>query len=173
MTQTIQRPERTESVDYYFTYIDQVPAGDIRSILETQARDTSEMLRSISDEASLHRYAPEKWSIREVVSHINDAERVFVFRAFWFARGYDSALPSFDQDIAIRNANADQRPWHDHIDEFDSIRAATRTLFSSLPDEAWSARGVASGNPVSVRALAFITAGHVAHHVRLLREKYL
>ena len=77
MTQTIERPERTESADYYFTYIDQVPAGDIRTILETQARDTVAMLRSISDEASLGRYAPDKWSIREVVSHINDAERVF------------------------------------------------------------------------------------------------
>lgn len=173
MTQTIERPERTESADYYFTYIDQVPAGDIRTILETQARDTVAMLRSISDEASLSRYASDKWSIREVVSHINDAERVFSFRAFWFARCFDSALPSFDQTVAVSTANADQRPWHEHVDEFDSIRAATLTLFSSLPDDAWSRRGVASGNPFSVRALAFVTAGHVAHHIRILREKYL
>ena len=88
MTQTIERPDRTESADYYFTYIDKVPAGDIRDF-ETQAGETSAMLRSISDDASLGRYAPDKWSIREVVSHINDAERVFSFRAFWFARGYD------------------------------------------------------------------------------------
>ena len=140
MTQAIERPERAESADYYFTYIDQVPQGDIRTILETQARDTVAMLRSISDDASLGRYAPDKWSIREVVSHINDAERVFSFRAFWFARAFDSALPSFDQNTAVATANADQRPWHSHVDEFESIRAATRSLFSSLPDDAWSRR---------------------------------
>ena len=173
MTQTIERPERTEAVDYYFTYIDQVPAGDIRAILDTQTRDAAAELRAISDDASLRKYAPDKWSIREVVSHINDAERAFTFRAFWFARGFDSALPSFDQNIAVATANADQRPWQSHVDEFDSIRAATQTLFSSLPDEAWSRRGVASGNPFSVRALAFVTVGHVAHHMRILRERYL
>jgi len=173
MTQTIERPDRTESADYYFTYIDQVPPGDIRKILATQAGEIGAMLRSISDDASLGRYAPDKWSIREVVSHVNDAERVFTFRAFWFARGYDSALPSFDQDVAVKTANADQRAWHEHVDEFDSIRAATVALFSSLPDEAWSRRGIASGNPFSVRALAYVTAGHVAHHIRILRERYL
>ena len=125
MTQTIERPERTEAVDYYFTYIDQVPAGDIRAILDTQARDVAAELRAISDETSLRRYAPDKWTIREVVSHLNDAERAFTFRAFWFARGFDSPLPSFDQDVAVRGANADQRTWHEHIDEFDSIRAAS------------------------------------------------
>jgi hypothetical protein len=173
MTQTIERPERTEAVDYYFTYIDQVPAGDIRAILDTQARDVAAELRAISDETSLRRYAPDKWTIREVVSHLNDAERAFTFRAFWFARGFDSALPSFDQDVAVRSANADQRGWHEHIDEFDSIRAASLALFSSLTDGAWSRRGVASGNEFSVRALAFVTAGHVAHHMRILRERYL
>ena len=173
MTQTIERPERTEAVDYYFTYIDQVPAGDIRAILDTQARDVSAELRAISDETSLRRYAQDKWSIREVVSHLNDAERAFTFRAFWFARGFDSPLPSFDQDVAVRGANADQRTWHEHIDEFDSIRAASLALFSGLTNEAWARRGVASGNEFSVRALAFVTAGHVAHHMRILRERYL
>jgi hypothetical protein len=168
----IQRPERAEAVDYYFTYIDQVPAGDIRTILETQGRDTAETLREIADDRSLHRYAPDKWSIREVVGHINDAERAFTFRAFWFARGFDSPLPSFDQDIAVKMSNADQRSWHSHVDEFDSIRAASLALFSSLPDEAWERRGVASGNAFSVRALAYITAGHVTHHMRILKERY-
>ena len=173
MTQLLQRPERTEAVDYYFTYIDQVPAGDIKTILATQARETSAMLRSIADDRSLHRYAPNKWSVRETVGHINDAERVFTFRAFWFARGFDLALPSFDQDVAVAGSNADARSWHSHVDEFDSIRAATLTLFSSLPEEAWSRTGLASGNSFSVRALAFIVAGHVAHHVRILRERHL
>ena len=111
MTQTIERPERTEAVDYYFTYIDKVPAGDIRAILDTQGRDVVAELRAISDETSLRRYAPDKWSIREVVSHLNDAERAFTFRAFWFARGLDSALPSFDQDVAVRGANDISPVW--------------------------------------------------------------
>jgi hypothetical protein len=166
-------PDRTEAADYYFTYIDQVPAGDICQVLASQAGEALAAFRSISPERSLHRYAPEKWSIREVVSHINDAERVFAFRAFWFARGFDTALPSFDQNVAIATAAADGRPWEGHIEEFQTIRAASVTLFRNLPADAWMRHGVASGNPFTVRALAYITAGHVAHHLRLLRERYL
>jgi len=173
MTQTIHPPDRTEAAEYYFTYIDQVPSGDIKTVLETQSRETTALFQTISDEDSLRRYAPDKWSIRQVVSHINDAERVFSFRAFWFARGFDSPLPSFDQNIAISTANADERPWQSHIAEFGEIRSATQALFASLPDDAWSRRGVASGNPFTVRALAYTVAGHVAHHVRILHERYL
>jgi hypothetical protein len=170
---TIDRPERTEAAEYYFTYIDQVPAGDIRTILHTQRAETIDLLRRIPEERSLHRYAPGKWSIREVVSHLNDAERLFVFRALWFARGFDTPLPSFDQDIAIAGARANERPLSGHISEFESVRAATVAFFRHLPDEAWTRRGIASGNPFTVRALAYIGAGHVAHHARILRERYL
>jgi len=155
------------------TYISQVPDGDIRRTLETQETDTLQLLRGISEERSLHKYAAGKWTIREVVSHINDTERMFVFRAMWFARGFDSALPSFDQEIAIRGAAADARTLASHVEEFRAVRAGTVTLFRNLPDEAWTRRGVASGNPFTVRALAYIAAGHLAHHVRLLRERYL
>jgi hypothetical protein len=172
MTQSIHQPDRTEAAEYYFTYINQVPSGDITTVLETQSREIVALLESISDGDSLRRYAPDKWSIRQVVSHINDAERVFSFRAFWFARGFDSPLASFDQNSAISTANVNQRSWHSHIAEFSAIRSATHALFTGLPDEAWSRRGVASGNPFSVRALAFVTAGHVAHHMRILRERY-
>ena len=129
--------------------------------------------RCISDERSRHRYAPDKWSIREVLGHINDTERLFAFRAFWFARGLPEPLPSFDQDIAAAHAGADDRSWSAHIDEFRSVRAATLALFQHLPPDAWTRRGVASDMPFTVRALAFIAAGHVAHHARLLRERYL
>lgn len=173
MTQTIQPPDRTEAAEYYFTYIDQVPSGDIATVLEIQSRETVAFLRSISDADSLRRYASDKWSIRQVVSHINDAERVFSFRAFWFARGFDSPLPSFDQNSAISTANVNQRSWDSHVAEFSAIRSATQALFAGLPDEAWSRRGIASGNPFTVRALAYTVAGHVAHHVRILRERYL
>ncbi len=169
----MNRPDRSEAAEYYLTYINQVPAGDIGQILEAQEPDSVQLLRGIQEERSLHRYAPGKWSIREVVSHMNDTERMFVFRALWFARGFDSPLPSFDQDIAIRGAVADDRPLSSHVEEFRAVRAATLALFRHLPTDAWMRRGIASGNPFTVRALAYITAGHVAHHVRLLRERYL
>ena len=169
----VSAPERAETAEYYHRYIDQVPAGDIRDVLEHQLGDASSMLEAISEEQSLHRYAPGKWSIREVVAHINDTERLFTFRAFWFARALGEPLPSFDQDIAASHAGADDRPWRSHLDEFRAVRAATIALFLNLPAEAWTRRGVASGNPFTVRALAYIAAGHVAHHLRLLREQYL
>ena len=169
----ISSPDRSEAAEYYFTYIDKVPAGDIRRVLADQAGVTLRLLRGISDERSLHRYAPGKWSIREVVSHLNDAERVFSFRAFWFARGFDIPMPSYDQDAGMPFAMADERSWDSHLDEFAAIRAATVALVDSLPDAAWDRRGIASGMPVSVRALAYICAGHVAHHLDLLRSRYL
>jgi hypothetical protein len=166
-------PDRTEAADYYFTYIDKVGSGDIRDILDAQLPETLDLLQSISDEQSLRRYAAEKWSIRQVVSHVNDAERLFVFRALWFARGFDSSLPSFDQNTAVSAAGADERSWHSHVEEFRAVRSSTLAFFRNLPAEAWTRRGVASGHPFSVRALAYITAGHVVHHATILRQRYL
>ena len=169
----IAPPDRTEAGEYYFRYIDLVPAGDICEVLETQGRETLALLRGIGPDASLTRYAPDKWSIRGVLSHLNDTERLFVFRAFWFARGFDSPLPSFDQGVAAASAAADGRTWTSLVDEFAAVRAATVTFFQALPEDAWTRRGIASGNPFSVRALAFLTAGHVTHHLTILREHYL
>ena len=173
MPDTSALPDRTEAAEYYFTYINVVPRGDILAILDAQLPGTLSLLRTIDDERSLHRYAPGKWSIREVVSHLNDTERLFVSRAFWFARGFDSALPSFDQEVAVRHAGADDRDWASHIDEFAAVRAATLAFLRGLPTDAWQRRGIASDNPFTVRALAFIAAGHVEHHVRVLKERYL
>lgn len=171
MTATV--PDRTEAADYYFTYIDQVRAGEITDVLRRQLDETLAFLHAIPDDRSRHRYAPDKWSIREVLGHVNDTERLFVVRALWFARALDTPLPSFDQHVATANAAADGRSWRSHVDEFRTIREATLAFFAHLPAEAWMRRGVASDNPFTVRALAFITAGHVAHHVRMLRERYL
>ena len=170
---TTTAPERTEAAEYYFTYIDQVAAGDIRRILETQSAETLAFLETISDERSLHRYAPGKWSIREVIGHVNDTERLFAFRAFWFARGLDEPLPSFDQDVAAAAAGSDERAWASHIDEFRAVRGATLAFFRDLDEPAWDRRGVASGYSFTVRALAYIIAGHLEHHTRILRERYL
>ncbi len=165
-------PDRSEAADYYFKYIDQVPAGDVRERLAAQVDEVRSVLQRITAEKSLYRYAPEKWSIRDVVNHLSDTERVFSFRAFWFARGFDSPLPSFDEGPAAAAAGADTRAWDDLIAEFAAIRAATSALFGSLPEGAWARRGIASGNSFSVNALAYMSVGHVNHHLKLLRERY-
>jgi len=166
--------DRTEAAEYYYTYIDQVPKGeDIRRIIDTQLGNTLSALHAIPESKSLHRYAPDKWSIRQVVGHINDTERMFVFRALWFARSLGSELPSFDQDVAMAAVRFDDRLLSDLVDEFHAVRESTARCFRSLPDDAWAKRGIASGKPFTVRALAYITAGHVEHHVRMLRERYL
>jgi hypothetical protein len=167
------RPERTEAAEYYFTYIDVVPDGDICAQLRAQGNEALAMCHAIGEQHSLHRYAPGKWSIREVLGHLNDCERLFVFRAMWFARGFDSPLPSFDQHVAVTAAASDAQPWGHHVDEFRSVRASTAAFFEHLPPEAWDRRGIASDNPFTVRALAYIAVGHVTHHLRILRERYL
>jgi DinB family protein len=169
----MSRPGPTEAAAYYFTYIDRIPQDDIVGVMESQLDDVGKILASISEEKSLHRYAPEKWTIRQVLSHLNDAERAFSFRALWFGRGFHEPLASFDQNISVNAARADEYSWTSHVDEFRDIRRATLALFRKLPGEAWGRSGVASGNPVTVRALAYIIAGHVSHHVAILQERYL
>src|SRR5690348_10021798 len=139
----IAAPDRSEAAPYYFGYIDLVPPGDICQVLDAQASETVTLYTGISEERSLYRYAPGKWSIREVLGHLNDTERLFVSRAFWFARGFDSPLPSFDQNVAISTAGADQRSLKSHVDEFDAVRAATIAFFRNLPAAAWERRGIA------------------------------
>jgi hypothetical protein len=169
----IAPPERGETSAYYHGYIDQAGEGDILALMAAQRTQANAFLREIDEERSLHRYAPDKWSICQVLSHINDSERVFAYRALWFARGFDSTLPSFDPETAVAGAQADARPWSSHIDEFDAIRASTLAFFQALPPEAWMRHGIASDNPFTVRALAYILVGHANHHLRVLRERYL
>jgi hypothetical protein len=166
-------PQRNEAVPYYFTYIDRLTSDDVAGTLESQLAEAMAFLPSIGEEKSLHRYAPEKWSIRQVLNHVNDAERLFVSRALWFARGFDSALPSFDQDVAAAGARADEFPWANHVEEFRAVRLATLSFVRNLPGDAWARSGVASGNSFTVRALAFIVAGHYEHHLAMVRERYL
>lgn len=166
-------PDRSEAAPYYFRYIDRISSDDILGVLESQLKETVSFLSGISEEKSLHRYAPEKWTIRQVLNHVNDCERVFLSRAFWFARRFDTPLPSFDQDASAAASGANEVSWAAHVEEFRVIRLATLAFFRNLPEEAWSRSGIASGNPFSVRALAYIIAGHVAHHASILRERYL
>ncbi len=158
---------------YYQTYIQLVPDGDIVHTLQTQHAAIEGLLRGVSEEQAASRPAPGEWSIKEVLLHLIDAERLFCFRALWFARGEQSALPGMESNpwVAITNANA--RPLPDLLAEFSHVRAATVHLFAALDEVAWLRQGEASGSPISVRALAWIIAGHELHHNHSLREKYL
>ena len=167
------RPQLTEAADYYFKYIDLVKGDEIVPAFKEQMGQTLEFLKGISEEQSLHAYEPGKWTIREVWNHVNDGERLFLSRAFWFARGFQDAMPSFDQDVAVQAAHANNTSWAQLVNEFQTVRAATISFFDAMPDEAWSRSGVASDSPVTVRALAYIIGGHVTHHVNALRERYL
>lgn len=171
MPSTIPAP--TEAPEYYFRYINLVPHEDVQSVLAAQQTEMQALFHRISEEQSTYRYAPDKWSIRQVVGHLNDCERLFAFRALWFARGFDSSLPSFDQEIAARHDASADRPWSSVIDEFHAIRASTLSLFRFLPPDAWSRRGMVASYEFTVRALAHIIAGHVIHHANLLKERYL
>ena len=165
-------PERTEATPYYFTYIDRIISADIVSRLESQLDEVSTFLSGISEEKSLYRYAPGKWTIREVVGHMIDAERVFAYRALSFARGEGAALPSFDENEWAATSNAGGRTLKELVDEFAVVRAATLALFHGFSDKGFARSGVASNNHITVRAIAYIVAGHEHHHVNILRERY-
>lgn len=167
------RPGPEEAAPYYFRYIDRVPGDDVLRVLESQLEETLPFLEGVSEERSLLRYAPEKWTIRQVLNHVNDCERVFLFRAFWFARGFESPLPSFDQEVSAEAAAASEHSWAAHVEDFRAVRSSTLSFFRDLPPDAWARSGIASENPFSVRALAYIIGGHVAHHTAILRERYL
>lgn len=167
------RPQENEAAPYYFTYINQVTGDDASGVIESQLEESLRFFSGISEGKSLYRYAPEKWSIRQVLNHVTDTERAFAFRALWFARGFEAPLPSYDQNIAASGAAADQISWAAHVEEFRRVRLSTISLFENMPGEAWPRSGIASDSRFTVRALAYIIAGHLTHHVTILRERYL
>ena len=142
--------------------------------------NTVAFLSDISKINHLHRYAPDKWSMIELRNHVNDTERVFLFRTLWFARGFTEPLPSYDQEVGVAAAHADEFDWANHVEEFRASRLATLAFFRNLPpenredaQEVWNRTGIASGNPFTVRSLAYILAGHLDHHLSILKERYL
>jgi hypothetical protein len=166
------RPAQSEAAPYYFKYIDRITDPDVVQVLEAQLPAALDYLGGFSEEGSLHRYESGKWSVREVVGHLGDCERLFLGRAFWFARGFSSALPSFDQETCVSAAQADAVAWADHVEDLRHVRLGTLSFFRNLPPDAWGRGGVASDNPFTVRALAYIAAGHLEHHLAILRERY-
>jgi uncharacterized damage-inducible protein DinB len=167
------RPEANEYAPYYEKYVSLVPAGDIIETLQSQSADTLSLLRSVSEERASSRYEPGKWSVKEVVGHVIDTERIFAYRALRFARNDRTPLPGYEQDDYARAANFDARTLASLATDFERARAATIALFQSFDNDAWQRRGTANDNEVSVRALAHIIAGHELHHVGILRERYL
>ncbi len=167
------RPDSSEYAPFYATYVGHVPNGDIVETLATQHDATLALLRSLPEESGGRRYAPGKWSVREVIGHVSDAERIFSYRALRFARGDETPLASFDENAYVANASFDDHPLSSLIDELEAVRRATVLLFASLNATEWMRTGVASKNAMSVRALAWVAAGHELHHVGLLKTRYL
>jgi len=167
------RPEPNEAAPYYKGYIDRVTSDDVVSFLENQLEDIVGFLGGISEAQSLLRYEPGKWSMRQLLNHVNDGERIFLFRALWFARGFPDPLPGYEQDIGVAGAGADDVSWSVQVEEFRSIRLATLAFFRNLPAEAWMRSGIANESSATVRAIAYIIAGHVAHHAEILKQRYL
>lgn len=172
MTVAIPRPAATEYAPNYGGYVSRVPEGDLIGLLETQRRETQSLLAGLTEAQALHRYAPGKWSVKEVIGHVADSERVFCYRAMRFARGDQTPLPGFDENLYAPAGRFDARPLSDLAAELDAVRRATLALLRSFDVEALARRGTANGKEVSVRALAYIIAGHERHHLAILRERY-
>jgi uncharacterized damage-inducible protein DinB len=170
---TIERPQADEYYDYYGRYIAKVPDGGLISLLREQAVETVTMLQDLTPQQANHAYAPGKWTVKEVVGHISDAERIFAYRALRIARNDPTPLTTFDENAYVANGNFSSRSLPDLLEELQVVRASTIHLAKSMDPETLSRRGTASGHAISVRALFYIIAGHERHHADLLRERYL
>ena len=173
MTTPTQRPETNEYAPFYAGYVSLVPETDILKVLRDQAVEYKDFVSSIGPEKAVFRYAPEKWSISELLGHIADAERVFSFRAMTFARGDSNALPGFDENEYVRQANFDQASLDDLMLEFLALREGNVRMLARLNEDAWMRSGISNNNSITVRALAYIMAGHVRHHLNVMKERYL
>ena len=168
-----QRPGAGEYDPYYQKYIDRVPDDDIRALLRVQLTDTLALLRPLTEERGNFRYGPDKWTIKQVIGHLIDAERIFVYRALRFARADQTELAGFDENTYVPAGAFDQRTLESLLREFEAVRAATAAFFHGLAPEAWTRIGTANNSPMSVRALAYVVAGHELHHRELLQTRYL
>ena len=168
----IARPEPGEYAAYYDTYISLVQGDNILVALDEQRRQMMLLLCGRDEADGDFRYAPDKWSAKEVMGHVNDAERVFAYRALRIARGDQTPMEGFEQDDYVRNGPFAQRSISDLVEDYIGVRRATLSLLRNLDEAAWMRRGIANKNEVSVRALAYIIAGHELHHRRILEEKY-
>lgn len=166
------RPTANDYAGHFARYIDLVPEEDVLPALDGQASETQRLLSRIDETQAAFRYAPDKWSLKQVIGHITDAERVFGYRALCFARGETQPLPGFDENVYVDNARFDDWKLGDLAEQFALTRRAHVVMLRNLPAEAWERRGVASSHEITVRALAYAIVGHERHHLRVLRERY-
>ena len=167
------RPDPGRMPEYYHRYINQVKENDLMSALRNNTSSFVSLLKTIPVEKQDHRYAEGKWTIKEVLQHIIDIERVFTYRALRFARRDDTPLPGFDEKVFAANANADKRNWDELVDEFTSLRKATELMFGSFDDGQLESTGTASNVSMYVLGVGYIVVGHCEHHLAILKEKYL
>jgi len=168
------RPEPNEYAPFFGGYIAKAQAvEDPVAALEAQLDEVLALLRPLDVEKQLHRYAPGKWSIKEVINHLTDAERIFSYRAMRVARKDQTPLPAFDENTYVSAAESEKVEWDSLLKEFELVRRSTIQMLRNLPEAAWIRIGLASGAPISVRAMVLIIYGHVAHHLGILRERYL
>lgn len=166
-------PDPSEYVPYYGRYTSLVTESDILAAMGQQIRKTQALLQGLSEEKGDYRYAPGKWSVKELVGHVLDCERIFAYRALRFARNDRTPLPGFEQDDYVANASFDLYSLQDLAAEFEQVRQTNISFFRHLQDTAWLRPGLANGNEISVRALAFIIVGHERHHMNILQTRYL
>jgi hypothetical protein len=170
---TIRKPETSEYNQYYETYISLIDGGDLLGTLEEQMRETRDLFAGFPEERGSYAYAEGKWTVKEVISHLLDGERIFGYRLLRISRGDATPIEGFEQDDYIENSHANERTFNDMLCELGDLRAANLRLMSSLDESDWQRMGTASGSPVSARAIAFIMAGHIKHHLNIVRERYL
>lgn len=169
----MNRPEKNEYAEYYERYVSLVAENDVVDVLEKQSAELLELFKSITEERSLYAYSEGKWTIKEVIGHLTDGERIFAYRALRISRADKTPIEGFEQDGYIENSNFNHTPLADLIAELLAVRRANLIFFKNLTADAWQRAGTASENTVSVRALAYIMAGHIRHHVNILKERYL
>lgn len=169
----IPRPGTDEFTPYYGRYIEKVGGTDALAALTAQRASTASFLASIPESRASYRYAPGKWSLREIIGHLSDGERIFSYRMLRFARADETPVPGFDENAYVPAGGFEQRSLADVSAEFAAVRDATIALAKSLDDAAAVRRGLANGHPISVRALAWISAGHELHHLEVIRERYV
>lgn len=173
MNPIITPPGLGEAPDYYERYIGIVKSGDAYAFMQKQLTTIPAYIKSLPEPKSEFRYAPGKWTVKELIFHITDCERVFGYRALTFARGESITLPGFNQDIWTQNIDFSKYTLADLAEEFEIVRKGTLLVYKNLSEEALSRKGIANKNEVSVRAIAYITAGHAEHHLNILRERYI
>ena len=172
MHATTQRPGTDEYDQGYSGYVGLVPESDVMPILRAQSDEIRRIAAGLAPERETYRYAPGKWSVRDILGHIADGERVFGYRALCISRGDQASLPGFDQDDYVATANFDSWTAAELAEDFARLRASNLALFEHLTPAQWSQAGLANEKPVTVRALAFIIAGHTRHHLGVLRDRY-